>query len=106
MQRRSRRFEEVIGLDRLKVFHLNDSQGPLGSRVDRHEHIGQGCVGLEAFRRLVNDPRFDRLPMLLETPKTHGRSPALVAIDALDEQNLNVIRELIGKPEGWTPRAV
>lgn len=95
-------FEETVGLDRLKVFHLNDSKGPLGSRADRHEHIGQGCVGLEAFRRIVNDRRFDRLPMLLETPKTHGRSPTLVAIDSLDEQNLNVIRELIGEAGGGT----
>jgi deoxyribonuclease-4 len=88
-------FEQLIGLDRLKVFHLNDSKRPLGSRVDRHEHIGQGCVGVEAFRRLVNDPRFAGLPMLLETPKTEGRSPTVVAIDPLDERNLNVLRGLI-----------
>ena len=62
-------FDRVIGLDRLKAFHLNDSQKDLGSRVDRHAHIGQGCVGLEGFRAIVNDPRFDGLPMLLETPK-------------------------------------
>ena len=89
-----RLFEQLIGVDRLKVFHLNDSKRPLGSRVDRHEHIGQGSVGLEAFRRLVNDGRFQGLPMLLETPKTEGRSPTLVAIDPLDERNLNVLRGL------------
>jgi deoxyribonuclease-4 len=88
-------FERLIGVERLKVVHLNDSKRPLGSRVDRHEHIGQGLVGLEAFRRLVNDSRFDGLPMLLETPKTDCRPPALVAVDPLDERNLNVLRGLI-----------
>ena len=87
-------FEQLIGVDRLKVFHLNDSKRPLGSRVDRHEHIGEGRVGLDAFRRLVNDRRFEGLPMLLETPKTEGRPPTLVAIDPLDERNLNVLRAL------------
>ena len=51
------------------MFHFNDSKKPCGSRVDRHEHIGKGCLGLEPFRRLLNDPRFAGLPMLLETPK-------------------------------------
>jgi deoxyribonuclease-4 len=88
-------FEQLIGFDRLKVVHLIDSKRPLGSRVDRHEHIGQGLVGLEAFRRLVNDRRFEGLPMLLETPKTEGRPPTLVAIDPLDERNLNVLRGMI-----------
>ena len=62
-------FDRVIGLERIKVFHVNDSQKDLGSRVDRHAHIGAGCVGLEGFRALVNDPRFSGLPMILETPK-------------------------------------
>ena len=78
MRARSTLFERLIGVERLKVFHLNDSKRPLGSRVDRHEHIGQGSVGLEAFRRLVNDRRFDGLPMLLETPKDRGPPPTLV----------------------------
>ena len=60
-------FDRLIGFDRLKVFHLNDSKKPCMSRVDRHEHIGKGCIGLEPFRRLLNDPRFDHLPMILET---------------------------------------
>ena len=68
-------FGRLVGFERLKLFHLNDSKKPLGSRVDRHEHIGQGFLGLEPFRRLVNDPRFRGLPMLLETPKTEGRGP-------------------------------
>jgi deoxyribonuclease-4 len=62
-------FARVIGLEQLKAWHLNDSQKDLGSRVDRHTHIGEGCIGLEAFRLLVNDPRFVDLPMIIETPK-------------------------------------
>ncbi len=62
-------FDEVIGLDRLKLFHVNDSVKPLGSRVDRHAGLGEGQIGEGAFRRLVNDPRFAALPMILETPK-------------------------------------
>jgi deoxyribonuclease IV len=88
-------FERMIGFDRLKVFHLNDSRKPLGSRVDRHEHIGKGHLGLEAFRRIVNDPRFQTLPMLLETPKTPGRSPKIVAVDPLDQRNLRTLRSLV-----------
>lgn len=96
-------FEQLIGVDRLKVFHLNDSKRPLGSRVDRHEHIGQGSVGLEAFRRLVNDRRFEGLPMLLETPKTEGRPPTLVALDPLDERNLSTLRGLMDKAGTFLP---
>ncbi|MEX1223258.1 MAG: deoxyribonuclease IV, partial [Pirellulales bacterium] len=60
---------EIVGLERVKAFHLNDSKKPLGSRVDRHEHIGAGCLGREPFRHLMNDPRFRHVPMYLETPK-------------------------------------
>lgn len=88
-------FERLIGFDRLKAFHLNDSKRPLGSRVDRHEHIGDGFVGLEAFRRLVNDRRFRNVPMMLETPKTEGRRPQSIDVDPLDERNLNTLRMLI-----------
>ncbi len=88
-------FERLIGFDRLKVFHLNDSKKPLGSRVDRHEHIGKGHLGLEPFRRLVNDPRFQGLPMLLETPKAPGRSPTTIAIDPHDQRNLRTLRGLV-----------
>jgi deoxyribonuclease-4 len=87
-------FGRLVGFDRLKVFHLNDSKKPLGSRVDRHEHIGQGCLGLEPFRRIVNDRRFRGLPMLLETPKTEGRSPAVIQVDPLDARNLATLRRL------------
>lgn len=78
--------DEAVGLSRLVAFHLNDSKKPLGSRVDRHEHIGKGFLGLEAFRRLLNDPRFAGLPMCLETPK----GPDL----AEDIENLKVLRSL------------
>ena len=90
-----RQFGRLVGFDRLRVFHLNDSKKPLGSRVDRHEHIGQGALGLEPFRRIVNDRRFRGLPMLLETPKTEGRSPTQIQIDPLDERNLTTLRRLI-----------
>jgi deoxyribonuclease-4 len=63
------RLDAAVGLSRLRAFHLNDSKGGFGSRLDRHEHIGRGQLGLEAFRRILRDRRFRDLPMLLETPK-------------------------------------
>ena len=91
-----KQFGRLVGFERLRVFHMNDSKKPLGSRVDRHEHIGQGCLGLEPFRRIVNDPRFRDLPMLLETPKAEGKPAGPIAIDPLDKQNLDTLRGLIG----------
>jgi deoxyribonuclease-4 len=88
-------FERLVGFDRLRAFHLNDSKKPLGSRVDRHEHIGRGCLGLEPFRRILNDPRFRDLPMLLETPKAEGKPKGAIAVDPLDEQNLQTLRGLL-----------
>ena len=88
------KFDALIGFDRLKVFHLNDSKKPCMSRVDRHEHIGKGCIGLEPFRRLLNDPRFDHLPMILETEKSDWREKGKVVIDPMDEMNLNTLRGL------------
>jgi len=95
-----RQFGTIVGFSRLKAFHLNDSKKPCGSRVDRHEHIGKGCLGLEPFRRLVNDPRFATLPMLLETPKldtpeSRRRSDA----DPWDRKNLKLLRGLIRIPD-------
>jgi deoxyribonuclease-4 len=89
-------FDRLIGIDRLRVFHLNDSKKPLGSRRDRHDHIGQGTIGLEAFRRLLRDPRFGDRPMILETPKTEWKRPTTVAADPLDQQNLSILRHLMG----------
>lgn len=93
-----REFDRVIGIDRIAVFHLNDSKKPWGSRVDRHEHIGKGCLGLEPFRMLLNDPRFAGLSMLLETPKLETpESKRRSDCDPWDAQNLRTLRKLIGK---------
>jgi deoxyribonuclease IV len=83
-----RQFDKIIGLERLKAFHMNDSLRPLGSRVDRHAHIGRGCLGLEPFRLLINDRRFRRHPMLLETPKEDGRRD-------MDRINLQTLRRQV-----------
>ena len=88
-------FDRLVGLGRLKVFHGNDSKRPCGSRVDRHEHIGEGCLGLEPFRRLLHDPRFADLPLLIETEKSPGpTSPRAVVPDPLDIKNLATLRRL------------
>ena len=62
-------FNATVGVKQIKAFHMNDSKRELGSRVDRHEHIGQGELGIEPFRHLMNDRRFRKVPMYLETPK-------------------------------------
>jgi deoxyribonuclease-4 len=80
-------FDDAIGIDRLAAFHLNDSKKEFHSRVDRHEHIGKGFIGVEAFRLLMNDQRFWGLPMCLETPK----GPDLKE----DRENLTLLRSLI-----------
>ncbi|MDH3801714.1 MAG: deoxyribonuclease IV [Deltaproteobacteria bacterium] len=82
-------FDQIIGLERLKFFHINDSKRPLDSRVDRHEHIGKGEIGLKGFRLLLNDPRFRQHPMVLETPKGKELKE--------DKANLEVLRSLIPK---------
>src|SRR5205814_3913211 len=64
-----REFDRVIGLDRLAAIHLNDSKTARGSRVDRHEHIGKGQIGLDAFRFIMRDRRLRKIPKVLETPK-------------------------------------
>ena len=87
-----RTFDEIIGINRLMLFHINDSKKGLGSRVDRHEHIGAGTIGLEAFSRLLKDERFINLPFLLETPKGKNKN----GVD-LDKVNLNLLRRLKGK---------
>lgn len=79
-------FDRIVGLERLKVIHLNDSKRKLGSHKDRHEHIGQGEIGLEGFRCLLNDPRLSGLPGLLETPKSDDLHE--------DRENLATLRSL------------
>ena len=68
-------FDQLVGLDRIKAFHLNDSKGELGCHKDRHEKIGKGKLGIEAFRMLMNDPRFLGIPMILETPVQNKKNP-------------------------------
>ena len=63
-----REFDSIVGLDYLRGFHLNDARKGLASRVDRHESIGKGDLGEEVFIRIMNDPRFDNMPIILETP--------------------------------------
>jgi len=77
--------DEVLGLDRVRAFHLNDSKGDVRSHLDRHEHIGKGKLKKEAFRFLVNDPRFAACPAVLETPGD----------DAAFRRNLKVLRALV-----------
>lgn len=72
-------FDERIGLARVKMIHANDSKKELGSRVDRHEHVGQGHLGAEAFRLLLADTRLDHAPLLLETPKEGDMDPINLA---------------------------
>ncbi|HEV3138020.1 MAG TPA: deoxyribonuclease IV [Pirellulales bacterium] len=81
----------AVGLDHVRAIHLNDSKQPLGSRVDRHEHVGRGTLGLDSFRRLLNDRRFHDTPMYLETPKEQE------AGEEMDVVNLRVLRGLIAK---------
>ncbi len=80
-------FDKLVGIERIKFFHLNDSKKGLESRVDRHEHIGQGEIGIEGFRNLLNDPRFANHPMTLETPKGKDLQE--------DRDNLAVLRGLL-----------
>jgi deoxyribonuclease-4 len=89
------RFERLVGFDRLRVLHGNDSKRPCGSRVDRHEHIGDGCLGLEPFRRLFRDRRLKGLPILIETEKSgEAERAGRIAADPLDVRNLDRLRQL------------
>jgi deoxyribonuclease-4 len=80
-------FDAIIGLERLKCFHMNDSKKELGSRVDRHEHIGKGFIGIEGFSNIINDERLREIPKILETPKGKEQLE--------DLENLKVLRGLI-----------
>jgi len=81
-----RSFDQTIGLKRLHLLHLNDSKTPLGSKKDRHWHIGEGYIGLEGFRNLVNHPLLKHLPAIMETPRKNTVE---------DLKNMEVIRSLI-----------
>lgn len=80
-------FDRIIGLEKLQCFHFNDSKKGLGSRVDRHDHIGQGALGLNPFRFILNDQRFAKVPKILETPKGDN--------DEMDAINLGILRSLV-----------
>ncbi len=86
-----RALDKMVGLKLVRAFHLNDSARPLGSRVDRHAHIGRGMIGKEGFRLLLNDRRFHKVPMYLETPKGQEKGKDLDAI------NLRTLRRLVEK---------
>jgi deoxyribonuclease-4 len=81
-ERTFRELGDAVGLEHVEAFHLNDSKKGIGCRVDRHEHIGEGALGVEAFRRLVNDPRFAEVPAFLET-------------ELRFQENLAVLRSLV-----------
>lgn len=78
-------FEKSLGLHKLRLLHLNDSKTPLGSRIDRHWHIGQGCIGRAGFRRMVNHPALQSLPGIMETPRKTDRD---------DAKNMRALRSL------------
>ncbi|MDY6969968.1 MAG: deoxyribonuclease IV, partial [Spirochaetota bacterium] len=82
-------FDKILGLDRLKLIHLNDSKREYGSRVDRHEHIGEGMIGINTFKLLLNDKRIYNVPLVLETPKSDENHA--------DIMNLNMVQSLINK---------
>jgi deoxyribonuclease-4 len=82
-------FNNIIGLDKLKCIHMNDSKKELGTRVDRHEHIGKGFIGLEGFTNIMNDIKIEHIPKILETPK--GKEQ----LEDLD--NLNILKGLVNK---------
>ena len=80
-------FDDIIGIDKLRIIHINDSKTEFGSRKDRHEHIGEGHIGIEGFRNFVNDPRLEDVPFILETPKEDDLQD--------DVENLKKLRDLV-----------
>jgi deoxyribonuclease-4 len=81
------KFASVLGLNMLHVIHFNDAKKDLDARVDRHEHIGKGFIGLSAFEYFINDPRFYHIPKILETPKGKGK-------EDWDQRNLDTLKNL------------
>jgi len=82
-------FDEIVGLGLLQCFHMNDSKKELGSRVDRHDHIGKGFIGLEGFSNIMNDKKLERVPKVLETPKEKDQHE--------DVENIKILLGLIKK---------
>ena len=81
--------KQLIGLDTVRVWHMNDAKAPQGSKLDRHEHIGEGTIGVAAFRRILNDARFRHCAFIAETPVDEPGD---------DARNVNVLKSLVGKP--------
>ena len=79
-------FDETIGLDNLVAVHANDSKYALGAGVDRHENIGQGYLGIQAFENIMSDPAFKDVPFILEVPGAENKGP--------DKQNLDLLKEI------------
>jgi deoxyribonuclease-4 len=82
------RIEHLVGKNKIKLFHINDSKGDLGSGIDHHDHIGQGLIGIDCFRELMQNRKYENIPMILETPKDDLNS---------DKRNLDLLRELRSK---------
>ena len=82
-----KKFNDIVGLEYLKMFHMNDSKKELGSRVDRHEDIGKGAIGLDGFALIMNDPRFADIPKILETPQGENLEH--------DKENIAALLQLI-----------
>jgi deoxyribonuclease-4 len=80
--------DQVIGLETVRVWHMNDAKAPRGSKLDRHEHIGEGTIGVAAFRRILNDARFGHCAFIAETP---------VEEPGDDARNVNVLKSLVGR---------
>ncbi len=81
------KFNKIIGLERLNAFHINDAKSEFQSRVDRHEHIGEGNIGTTAFEYILNDPRFEETPLIIETPQ----------MNTMHRKNLTTLRSLVKK---------
>lgn len=81
--------ERLIGLETVRVWHMNDAKAPMGSKLDRHEHIGEGTIGVAAFRRILNDSRFRHCAFIAETPVDEPGD---------DARNVNVLRSLVSRP--------
>ncbi len=99
-------FESIVGLDRLMVLHLNDSKGDIGSRIDRHTHIGKGEIGSNPFGFIMRDKRFEHLPKIIETPKVltgpkvlQGtkvlQGPKTLGDQGMDRRNLEILRKMV-----------
>jgi deoxyribonuclease-4 len=87
-RRTMREFDRIVGLAQVKAIHLNDSKGALGTRIDRHTHIGRGRIGLRAFSMIMRDSRFEHIPKILETPKKpEGRD--------MDSENIELLKSLL-----------